>query len=166
MSFTLRPYRRFPFKCSRTYNAGPLLKPLMAYFSGFGSLMALLVLSSGQAYGEWVSVDRDDRTRMTLYVDPNTIHRRGELVEMWALYDYKTAQPKGGDSYLSRKIQSVYDCNEGARREISVKEFSGNMGTGEVVHVSSYLFSAEPKWIPVRSGSVGETLWKVACGKQ
>src|SRR5574342_429275 len=146
MSFTIRPYRRFPFQCSPTYNAGPF-KLLLAWLSGSGALMALLVLSSGLAYGEWVSVDRDDRTGMTLYVDLNTIHRRADLVEMWALYDYKTAQLAGGDSYLSRKVQSAYDCKEEARRELSVKEFSGNMGTGEVVHVSSYLFSAEPKWI-------------------
>ena len=43
MSFVLRPFRRFPVQCAVTYNAGPFLKLLLAYFLGFGSLITLLV---------------------------------------------------------------------------------------------------------------------------
>jgi len=37
MPFSIRPYRRFPVLCVVTYNAGPLFKLPLAYFSGFGS---------------------------------------------------------------------------------------------------------------------------------
>ena len=37
MPFTLRPYRRFPVQCNVTYNAGCLLKLLLAFCSGFWS---------------------------------------------------------------------------------------------------------------------------------
>lgn len=148
-----------------TYNARPFLKLPIVYCFVFGSLITLLVLSSGPAYAEWVLVGRDDTTGMTLYIDPDTIRRRADLVEMWALYDYKTAQSAGRDSYLSKKVQSEYICTEEVRRMLRVTEFSGNMGSGKVVHMKSYLFSTEPRWTPIRPG-VGQTLWKVACNKQ
>jgi hypothetical protein len=44
MSFTLRPFRRFP----------------LAYFSGFWLLIMTLVSSSAPAYAEWVLVSGDD----------------------------------------------------------------------------------------------------------
>jgi hypothetical protein len=37
MSFTIRPFHRFPVQCPVTYNAGPFLKMPLAHFSGFGS---------------------------------------------------------------------------------------------------------------------------------
>jgi hypothetical protein len=49
MPFTLRPFRRFPAHCAVTYDAGPFLKLPLAYFLGFGSLVTVLVLSSGPA---------------------------------------------------------------------------------------------------------------------
>jgi len=38
MPFSIRPFRRFPVQCSVTYNAGPLLKQPLAYFTRIGSL--------------------------------------------------------------------------------------------------------------------------------
>ena len=49
-------------------------------------LITLLALSSGPAYAEWVKVNENDT--FTVYVDPDTIRRKGDLVEMWTLYDY------------------------------------------------------------------------------
>jgi hypothetical protein len=40
--------------------------------------------------------------------------------------------------------------------------FSGNMGSGQVVHSDS----DEDKWIPVAPESIGQLLWKRACGKE
>ena len=89
MLFSIRPYRRFPAQCTVTYHAGPFLKLPLAYFSGFCLLITLLVLSSAPAYAEWVVLGTTD-DGMTTYADPDTIRRRGDLVRMWALYDFKT----------------------------------------------------------------------------
>jgi hypothetical protein len=43
-------------------------------------------------------------------------------------------------------------------------EFSGNMASGKVVYKNTTL-PTESRWTQVQSG-VGETLLKVACGKQ
>ena len=56
MPFSIRPFRRFPVQCSGPYHAGLFLTLQPAYFLSFGSVVTLLVLGHGPAYGEWVSV--------------------------------------------------------------------------------------------------------------
>jgi hypothetical protein len=73
MPFSIRPFHRLP----------------LAYWSGFWSLTILLLLSSGPVYAEWVSIGDTD-SGMMVYVDPDTIRRKGDLVKMWLLLDYKT----------------------------------------------------------------------------
>jgi hypothetical protein len=68
------------------------------------------------------------------YIDPDTILRKGDLVKMWELHDSKTTQTVAGNLFLSGKIQSEYDCAEERSRRLSITEFSGNMGSGEVVY--------------------------------
>jgi hypothetical protein len=127
-------------------------------------ILMLLALSAAPAYGEWVMVNTNVEAGQTVYFDPDTIHRKGNLVQMWALYDHKMAQSTAGDTFLSRKVQNEYDCVQEMRRMVSVTEFSGNMASGKVVHMTSSLFST-PKWIPARAG-LGERLLKVACGQK
>ena len=38
MSFSIRPFPRFPVPCSVTYHAGPFLKMPLAYYSSLGSV--------------------------------------------------------------------------------------------------------------------------------
>ena len=85
MPFVLRPFRRFPLQCPVTYNAGPFLKLPLAYVSGFWSLITLLFLSAVPACAEWVAVERNYLSLglQTVYVDPNTIRREGNLVTLW-----------------------------------------------------------------------------------
>jgi hypothetical protein len=134
MPLSIRPYRRFPVPCSVTYNAGTFLKLPLAYCSGFWLLITLLVPSSGPAYAEWVAVEKNNQFAGigTVYVDPDTIHRTGNLVKMWQLIDFKTMQ--GGRSpsrLLSTKIQKEFDCAEERLRLLVLTDFWGNIGTGE-----------------------------------
>jgi len=162
MPFTLCPYRRFPVHCTVTYNAAPLFKLSLAYCSGFWSLMILLVLSSGPAYAEWVLTSGNDDAGLTVYVDPATIRRKGNLVKMWQLHDYKTVQTVAGDSLLSIKRYNEYDCAEERTRMLAYTWFSDNMGSGKVV----YSTPDEQEWEPVTPRSINRTLWKVACSKK
>jgi hypothetical protein len=127
-------------------------------------LLTLLTLNSASAYGEWVEVSVNIETGEKVYVDPDTIRRRGDIAAMWVLYDSRTAQPAVGHAYLSKTVQNEYHCAEAMKRMVSVKEFSGHMGSGEVLHMNSSLFSTA-RWMPTRIG-LGETLLNVACGKK
>jgi len=139
------------------FHIGPFLKlPLAFWF-----LITLLVLSSGPAYAEWVLVSGgiSDQVKMSVYTDPDTIRRKGDLVKMWHLYDFKTMM---SGSFLSFKAQREYDCTEERSRTLATTYFSGNMGTGKMVGTNS----DETKWIPDSPGSVGEGLWNAACIKK
>src|SRR2546425_775145 len=164
MPFTIRSYRRFPVPYSVTCNAGPSLKLLLAYSWGFWLLITLLVLSSGSVHAEWVAVEKNNELAgiMTVYVDPDTIRRKGNLVKMWQLYDYKTIQTVAGDSLLSIKRYNEYDCTEERTRMLAYTWFSGNMGSGKVV----YSTPDEQQWEPVIPRSINRTLWNVACSKK
>ena len=140
----------------------PLRRLLMTYFLGFGSLITLLVLSSGPAYAEWVSIGANNQRGRTVYTDPDTIHLKGDVVTMWSLIDYKTIQRKGSTSYLSYKVQTEYDCAEERIRKLASTFFSGNMGSGDVV----YSITKEGKWQQVEPGSLGQSEWDVACEKE
>jgi hypothetical protein len=153
MPFTLRPFRRFPV---------PFLTLPLAFFLGFWSLITLLLLSSGSAYAEWVSIDANNQRGKTIYTDPDSIRLKGDVVTMWSLHDYKTVQTMGSTSYLSYKVQTEYDCAEERIRKLGSTFFSGNMGSGEVVHSISKI----GKWQRVEPGSLGQSEWDVACDKE
>ena len=162
MPFTLRPSHRFPVHCAVTYHAGLSRKLPLAYFVGFGSLVTFLLLSSGPAYAEWVSIDTNNQRGRTVYTDPDTIRLKGDVVTMWSLHDYKTRQTIGSISYLSYKVQTEYDCAEERIRKLASTFFSGNIGSGDVV----YSVSKEGKWQRLEPGSLGQSEWEVACDKE
>jgi hypothetical protein len=123
-------------------------------------LITLLILSSAPAYAEWVSFYILPQVDKTLYVDRDTIRRKGDLVKMWFLFDYKTVQTEGG-KYLSGKVQYEIDCAEERLQVLAGSYFSGNMGRGNVVDINY----AKLKWEPVQPGSFGQDLWEFACKK-
>ena len=160
---SIRSYRRSPVQCSVTSNKGSLLKLSLACCSGFGLLITLLVWNVGPAYAEWVAViSSESAGGYTVYVDPDTIRHEGDEVEMWELYDYKIRGTREGYSFMSFKKRNEYGCAEERLRTLAVLHYSGSMGSGMLVSSNS----DKGKWKRVPRGSVGEALWKVACGKQ
>jgi hypothetical protein len=146
MPFAIRPHRRFLAHCSVICNIGPFITLPLAYVLGFGALITLLVLTSGPAYAEWVAIGYSESLGgYTVYVDPDTIRRNGDLVKVWALTDYTTIQTVADTSFLSSKAQNEFDCAEERQRELAVTWFSGNMGNGNGVWNNS----DENKWRPV-----------------
>ena len=162
MPFSIRPFRRFPVQCSVTYNAGPFLKLPLAYLLGFWSLITLLFLNSVPAYAEWVAIEAPPGLR-TVYVDPDTIRRDGNLVTLWLLMDFKWMQGNRSPSrFLSTKTQKQYDCAEKRLRLLAFTEFSRNMGTG--IPADGYVDKGN--WVRVERDSISQALWEVACGKK
>lgn len=52
-------------------------------------LMILLAVVSSSAVAEWVQFGGNET--ITIYVDPATIHKAGNMVKMWFLYDRRKA---------------------------------------------------------------------------
>jgi surface-adhesin protein E len=136
---------------------------VVSYHAVLWSLIVVLALSSEPVYAEWVAIlTSPNLGGYTAYGAPDTIRRKGNVAKMWHLHDFKTIQTVAGISFLSRKAQIEYDCAEERHRTLALTEFSGNMGKGEVVFISS----DEQKWEPVAPESIGRVLWKAACGKE
>lgn len=161
MSFSIRPFCRFPICCPLTYHAGPFLKLRLASCLGFWCLIALLALSSSPAHAEWMSLGESE-SGTTVHADPATMGREGDLVKMEVLFDFKTIQTKAGISYLSAKAHMEYDCANQRFEGHAVMYFSDNMGRGTLRDRSS----SKGKWLPVSPNSLDHALWKLACGKK
>ena len=92
-------------------------------------LIILLFLSSSPAYADWVKVVTTDNE--TIYFDSDTIRRKGDLVKMWSLLDYKTIQTVASVSFWSSKTQWEFDCAEERMRQLAYTWFSGEYGKRE-----------------------------------
>jgi hypothetical protein len=95
------------------------------FFTGF------IVVSSGPAYAEWVAVGSSAEDE-TVYINPETIRRNGELVEVWVMWDRKLAKqvPNTTSYYSSIRDLQQYNCQEARYRFLATAWFSGNMGKG------------------------------------
>ncbi|MEP6934842.1 MAG: surface-adhesin E family protein [Nitrospirota bacterium] len=62
--------------------------------SSFWALVTLLFLNTVPAYAEWQAIEKDYlRPRLqTVYVDPDSIRREGNLVTLWQLIDFTWMQ--------------------------------------------------------------------------
>jgi hypothetical protein len=172
MPDVLRPSRRLPLPCSVTHPTGSFRTLALAYFSGFWSLITLLFLGSVPAYAEWVAVEKDYLSpgRQTVYVDPDTIRREGNLVTIWQLIDFKWMQGNQGigrlgfgpHRFFSTKTRKQFDCAEKRLRLLAFTEFSQHMGTG----ISANGYVDKDNWLPVEPESISQALWEIACGKE
>ena len=121
----------------------------------------LLAVLSTSAMAEWTPINQTEMG--THYVDFSTIRKVGNKVKMWTMHDYKTMQIYEGKYYLSNKSQFEYDCKNETSASVADLSFSDNMGSGQLVS-SYYKNGLNP--LPVSPGSIGEFVWKIACGKQ
>jgi hypothetical protein len=113
--------------------------------------------------GEWVAVANTDDGVITVYANQSTIRKEGNIVNIWALDDFKKAeQLSSNKQLLSLKIQYEYDCKEEQMRRLYATMLSGNMGRGNVVDSSPI----HEGWQLVQPDSLNERLWKFACGKK
>lgn len=130
-------------------------------------LMLVTACSSSRPVAtEWIIVK--DATPIgdgiVTYAASSTIRKVGTKVSMWSMIDSTVIQGAAVDRpHFSWQDEWEYDCQDKRSRPVQFREYSGKMGTGENVYSQ-----AQPGyiWHEVRPGSVGEALWKMACGKE
>jgi hypothetical protein len=112
-------------------------------------------------FGELVVVNREPA--FTVYANVGTLRSADGVVTMWSLTDFtldKEAVPVKGS--MSLRIEREYDCNRSRMRSLYFSRHAKNMGEGEIVASDS----TAGAWQPVMLGTIGERLWKVACGRR
>jgi len=159
-------FRRIPLQWRVKHNRNPILKLRRSCVSGLWSLITLLFLSGAPAHAEWVAIEKDYLLPgfQTVYVDPETTRREGNLVTMWQLIDFKWMQgsARGPARFLSTKTHKQLDCQRKLVRLLVYTEFSLQMGTG--IRVDGYV--DKDQWLPVEPESINYALWQLACGKE
>ena len=123
-------------------------------------LILLIALNTGPAYAEWVWIAKSDGG-YDVYADRSTIRRKGDLVRIRVLYDYKTIQLSSGFPYLSNQTELQSNCAAALQRRIEIIWFSDHMAEGNEVFTAS----VESKWSPVTPRSIGQSLFRIACRK-
>ena len=124
-------------------------------------LAVLLIVTSTSAMAEWKLINYSDE--ISLYVDSTSIRKDGTKAKMWYLQDFKTPQKDMGKPYLSKIIKSVNDCKNETDKTLAIVFYQGNMQQGKITLQLDYADgeSIERAIVP---GSIGEILWKIACG--
>jgi len=124
-------------------------------------LMLLLAVFSTGALAQWVEVGSNKAE--TVYVDLTVVRKGANVVEMWDLFDFNSAQSMTlGKQYLSQMSQHEYDCELKRSRILSFTQHSGQMTEGKEVNRDISLGN----WEPLTPGSPLELLWKIACEKR
>lgn len=141
-------------------------KQVLAYFSAFCTLITLLFLGNVPASAEWVAVEKDYLLPglQTVYVDPDSICREGNLVTLRQLIDFKWMQgsARGPTRFMSTETQKQFDCAEKRFRLLAFTEFSHRMATGR--RADGYV--DRDNWLSVEPESTNQALWEAACGKE
>ncbi len=136
-----------------------------AYVWCFWLLITLLVVSTVPAYSAWVVIEKDYLSPglETIYIDSNTIGKKGNLVTVWQLINFKAMQ--GGRSptrFFSTKTLKQFDCGEKRVRLLAFTEFTDGMGTGMPDHG----YVDEHNWLPVEPESINQALWEAVCDQE
>lgn len=126
--------------------------------------MLLLVLSPSLVFAEWVVVERDyfSPGLQTIYVDPTSLQRDGNLATISQLIDYKWMQGNyvGTPRFLSTTARKQFDCTGRRVRSLTFTEYYGHMATG--VAMSAYV--ANNQWLPIELQTLNHALFEIACG--
>ena len=123
-------------------------------------LIMVLATISSSVTAEWVAVDKN--TTLTVYANPATIFKNGNIVRMWGMRDFNVPQAEvEGDLYASIMIQKNFDCKKARYRISSYSYHAENMGQGRVVYNG-----LEPGgWREITSYSIVAVEKKIACGE-
>ena len=127
-------------------------------------LVVVVACSGTPAVGtpavEWIAVGVTGASD----AGPATISKSGDTVKMALVIDAEVVDDAASDRpRVSWKDEWEYDCQDKQYRSLQFTEYSGRMGTGKTIFSYSM-----PRilWRQVKPGSVGDRLWKIACGKE
>lgn len=80
-----------------------------------------------------VKISENDK--MALYIDVESIVKTGEVFEYLELIDYKHLESvHPNNKALSSLLHSVINCDTNEQSTLEARDFSGHMGTGEILN--------------------------------
>lgn len=133
----------------------PVLRRCLAPF-----LFSVFVAGSAQA--EWLALGRTENFRA--YLDQKSLEKDGDLVRVFQLMDFVTAQWADERTVVgSIRSQVEYDCRQPRSRTLTLEAYSEQMGDGRLVANERV---PNPEWEGVKPGSMSEKIRQLVCGKE
>jgi surface-adhesin protein E len=121
----------------------------------------MLLLLGNTAAADWTRVGGNEE--LDAYVDLATIHRQANLVDVRALFDYKSAhQWSDYLLYWSTRTQKQFDCDDRLVRTRESAFHFDHMGVGQ----SIYTVPGGATWRPVAPDSIDAVLRQFACKQE
>ncbi len=123
----------------------------------------LLLFLAKPVWADWQFIGKT--ADFGMYADPTSIQRKGALVKMWAMGDYKDTQaarfppPLLWTNYLSVKELKEFDCNNGLHRTVRTSVFAGHLAKGDPL----YTFDSGAAFAPVANAPLDVAQFKFGC---
>jgi hypothetical protein len=120
-----------------------------------GLLLASLLVTSS-AWAEWVRLGGSGDS--TIYVDPASIRRDGDMRKAWDIVDLQTRSKSGAMSFRG---MNEYDCKNERRRALAVSAHSGSMASGDTLTSISDIGD----WKEIPPNTANAAILKAVCDK-
>ncbi len=121
------------------------------------------MMTSSVSYAKWEVYKVNDES--TMYLDRETIRKNGDIVKMWEMRDYSSYQEFKGEKYKSAKIHKVFDCKSETHATSALFYYSDVSGSGSTI-LSNARLEKDWEWNPIIPETIGQVVWKIACGKK
>ena len=108
-----------------------------------------LVATSGTPRADWSPGFTNGVMEATVYVDPFSVRKDGDLLKARVLSDFKAADTYLGVPYVSVSSLKEFDCKTSKVRTVRVSLYSGPMATGELVAPE---LPVDSSWKPLTVG--------------
>lgn len=123
-------------------------------------LILITLLTPAIAQAEWVQLASVGEGEVTVYVDPATIKREGNVVEFSALFNYATVRTLSGAPFQSATTQEEIDCAGKQSRTLAVSSHSESMAGGHIVSTAT---GGYVLWTPIAPETIVSALLKFVC---
>jgi hypothetical protein len=139
-------------------NTGPLLARIVMLMPMFiKSLFLALLFVSGSAFAEWLLITKSPKGE-TVYIDPATIRKDGDMRTFWRKAEYKDGG-KYGDFFSGRSKVEI-NCKKEEIRMLSLATFSApNLG-GEMTMSEDY---PNERFSAIAPGTINNTFMQLVC---
>ena len=102
-------------------------------FLGCAVLFAALATASDAARPDWERGIADSDAEASVYLDPFSLRKEGDLIRIRVLSDLKKADTYLGRPYLSVSSVKEYDCRTAMVRTVEVALYAGPMRSGDLI---------------------------------
>jgi hypothetical protein len=129
----------------------------------------MLLLGSTNVLAEWTWVGGTEYGDygFEVYVDLETIHKKGNKAKMWRMYSYNTQQTMEdkNNKYWSSRGINEFDCIEETSKTLAFSYLSEKMGSGQEIYYAN-ITTDKAEEVHIAPGTIVKTLFNIACGKR